>query len=80
MMNRNLDGVYFRVERNGKWCNVCFSDLCEAEMTLVLDRWWHGDKDEYIKALRRMCIMLGKRIREIGDTYNIDLSGEEDDE
>lgn len=23
---RDMDGVYFRVERDGKWCNICFSD------------------------------------------------------
>lgn len=24
---RNLDGVYFRVERDGKWENVCFTSI-----------------------------------------------------
>lgn len=35
-MNRNLDGVYFRVKRNGKWDNICFSDLSETEKVDVL--------------------------------------------
>ena len=26
-MNRNLDGYYFRVKRDGKWDNVCWSDM-----------------------------------------------------
>lgn len=30
-MQRNLDGVYFRVRRDGRWQNVCFSDLEQAE-------------------------------------------------
>lgn len=29
-MQRNLDGVYFRVERDGKWQNICFSDLTKS--------------------------------------------------
>lgn len=28
---RNLDGVYFRVERDGKWGNVCYSDMSKEE-------------------------------------------------
>ena len=31
-MDRNLDGVYFRVQRDGKWGNTCFSDLTQEEM------------------------------------------------
>ena len=29
---RNLDGIYFRVQRDGKWGNTCFSDLTQEEM------------------------------------------------
>lgn len=36
-MNRDLDRVYFRVERSGKWESTCFSDLTENEMDLVLE-------------------------------------------
>lgn len=36
-MNRDLDHVYFRVERSGKWESICFSDLTEEEMDLVLE-------------------------------------------
>ena len=30
-MNRNLDGYYFRVKRDGKWDNVCRSDMTDEE-------------------------------------------------
>lgn len=30
-MIRNLDGCYFRVKREGKWQNICFSDLTKDE-------------------------------------------------
>lgn len=36
-MNRRLDGVYFRVKRDGKWQNICFSDLTDEEMDSVMD-------------------------------------------
>ena len=28
---RNLDGIYFRVERDGKMQNVCYSDMEQRE-------------------------------------------------
>ena len=69
---RELDGVYFRVERNGKWQNICFSDLTEEEMTKVIE-----NKDlQWVKSL---CIILGKRIREIGDSLGLSCVSEEDE-
>ena len=32
---RNLDGVYFRVQRNNKWQSICFSDLTEEEKNKI---------------------------------------------
>lgn len=40
----NLDGMYFRVERNGKWENICFCDLTDEEIEVISDNrnreWW----------------------------------------
>lgn len=36
VVNRNLDGAYFRIERDGKWQSICFSDLTEDEMKSVM--------------------------------------------
>ena len=69
-MDRNLDGVYFRVNRNGKWESVCFSDLTVDEMEIVLQ----GRSEEWLKS---MCVMLGSRIREIGDELDIRCGGDE---
>lgn len=63
-MDRDLDGVYFRVERDGKFDNVCFSDLTEGQMREVLD-----GRDE--GWLREMCVILGRTIHEIGDAFGI---------
>lgn len=63
-MNRNLDGVYFRVERDGKWDSVCFSDLTEEEMDRVLE----GRSEEW---LRSMCKILVGKIKDIGDMFDI---------
>ena len=36
IMDRNLDGIYFRVQRDEKWVNACFSDLTQEEMERVM--------------------------------------------
>lgn len=63
-MNRNLDGVYFRVNRDGKWCNVCFSDLTDKEKIEVMQ-----NKDE--TWLKSLCITLGNSIKKIGDELDL---------
>lgn len=61
---RNLDGIYFRVQRDEKWGNACFSDLTQEEMERVME-----NRD--IDWLKSMCIQLGKTIRRIGDELGI---------
>ena len=63
-LKRNLDGVYFRVLRDGKWDNICFSDLTQEEMETVME----GRDGDWLKSL---CIRLGSVIRNIGDTFNL---------
>lgn len=63
-MNRDLDGVYFRVKRDGIYESVCFSDLTEEEMDNVM-------KDKHEEWLRNMCKILGQTIRNIGDQLDI---------
>ena len=36
-MNRNLDGVYFRVKRDDRWQNICFTDLTNEETNTILE-------------------------------------------
>lgn len=53
-----LDGVYYRVNRNGKGVNRCFSDLTEAE------------KEEFmstlsVEGLKRLCRVLSESLRTV---------------
>lgn len=61
---RNLDGVYFRIQRDGLWQNICFSDLTEEEMDSVME----NRAEEW---LRSLCKILGKTIWDIGDQLDI---------
>lgn len=54
-MSRDLDGCYFRVERNGSWLDVCFSDLTENEQDSVLS----GRSNEWLEGLiKHLCSRL----------------------
>lgn len=63
-MNRNLDGVYFRVEREGKWQNICFSDLTAEERDEILE----GRNEEWLKSL---CCILADAMRRVGEDFDI---------
>lgn len=68
---RNLDGVYFRVERNGKWENICFSDLTKEERNNVM----LGKSEVW---LRSLCDILADTIKDIGDMFDL-VGGFRDD-
>lgn len=36
-MDRNLDGIYFRIKRGEKFENICFSDLTEEEKDEIME-------------------------------------------
>lgn len=64
---RELDGVYFRVERDGRWQNICFTDLTEKERDEVLK----GQTTEWLASL---CRRLADVVRELGGTFGIERS------
>ena len=57
-MNRELDGCYFRIVRDGVGQSVCFTDLTKADTLLA-------DKDAQF--LKNLCCYLADRILELGD-------------
>lgn len=69
---RNLDGIYYRVERDGKWCNRCFTDLTEAEQEEMIEKY-------DAEGLKRMVKILAQIIRNIGDSFDI-IAKDDDDE
>ena len=59
-MNRELDGCYFRIVRDGVGQSVCFTDLTKEERNALL-----ADKDTQF--LKNLCCYLADRIQELGD-------------
>ncbi len=67
-MNRNLDSAYFRIKRDNKWQNICFSDLIIDERQEVL-------KDKSAECVKSICLQLADKLKEIGDKFDITGSG-----
>lgn len=63
-MQRNLDGAYFRIKRNGKFENICFSDLTDEEMDEILDT-------KNVEWCRSMCKLLAHTLQDIGEEFGI---------
>jgi hypothetical protein len=59
-LNRELDGCYFRIVREGVGQSVCFTDLTKEERNALL-----ADKDTQF--LKNLCCYLADRIQELGD-------------
>jgi len=63
-MNRDLDGIYFRVKRNDKYEAVCFTDLTEDEIEELMGdkgaQWW-----------KSIALELKKVINTIGEQFNV---------
>ena len=59
-----IDGVYFRIKRDDKWENICFSDLTEAEQ----DEMMKNRGEDWLKSL---CKILGNTIHDIAEQFDI---------
>lgn len=63
-IKRELDGMYFRVNRDGKWQNVCFTDMTREEQEAAV-------KDRETQWLNSMIFNLADVVRNIGDALDI---------
>ncbi len=61
---RNLDGVYYRVVRDGNHVSRCFSDLSESEQDVIMEKY---DAEQ----LKRLCRYLSMSLRQIGDALDL---------
>ena len=63
-MNRNLDGIYLRIKRDGKYQAVCLSDMTADELEETLD----PERGDWLKGA---VIHLAGQLRAVGDKFNI---------
>lgn len=67
MINRNLDGCYFRVERDGKYEPVCFSDMTPYERDKLFQ-----NADKSVEWWKSLAYHLADCLRRIGDTLDLE--------
>lgn len=72
MQDRQLSGIFVRVQRDGKWLNKDFTDLTEEEMRSLLD----GKTGSSVEWTKSLAIELAKTIRAIGDQFDISTARE----
>lgn len=71
MKKRELCGIYFRVKRDGKYENICFTDMTEEEQKEILDIL-------SFEATQNLCLRLAQVVRNLGDMFDISaVDGEE---
>ena len=64
IINRNLDGIFVRVERDGKYYSLCLSDITREEREKAIANW---GREGLINTIHYLC----EAIREIGDQLDI---------
>lgn len=65
MIKRNLDGIYFRIQRDGKnWEDVCWTDLTVEERFEVSKHWTFDN-------WRQCALMLTDVIIDIGNQLDL---------
>ncbi len=74
-VKRKLSGIYFRSknENTGKYENVVFEDLSEAEQDRVME----GREKAWIKSLAKQ---LANTLNEIGENFNITRNATENEQ
>lgn len=69
---RNLDGIYFRVERDGKWRNVCYSDMEQRERDEIARmRAEKSTIEEQAQWWRAMADILADQLYDMGEQLGV---------
>lgn len=69
---RNLDGVFFRVKRGGRWCTVCFSDMTPYERKAnIYDRMSDKPLEEQVGYYRRLAELMADQLYNMGEQLGV---------
>lgn len=69
---RNLDGIYFRAQRDGKWQSVCYSDMDKQERDEVArKRAEYATPEEQIAWWRSMADILADQLYDMGEQLGV---------
>jgi len=69
---RNLDGVYFRVERDGKRMNICYSDMEREEREeVVAARIAERTPEEQAAWWRSLADIMADQLYDMGEQLGV---------
>ena len=69
---RNLDGAYYRVQRDGKWLSVCFSDMTEDERkSVIYDRVSGKPLAEQVGYYKRLAELMADSLYDMGEQLGV---------
>lgn len=60
MKQYNMDSIYYRVKRDDKWQNVCFSDCTSEELAELT-------KDYTAEQWKRVALHFAEKLYELGE-------------
>lgn len=71
MKKYELCGIYFRVKRDYRYENICFTDMTEEEQKEILDIL-------SFEATQNLCLRLAQVVRNLGGMFDVSaVDGEE---
>ena len=71
-VQRNLDGIYFRVQRDGRWQNVCYSDMTQAERDeIAAKRAETSTPEQQVTWWRSMADLLADQLYDMGEQLGV---------
>lgn len=71
-IQRNLDGIFFRVQRGGKWTNVCYSDMTKDERNeIAAKRAETSTPEEQAAWWRSMADLLADQLYDMGEQLGV---------
>lgn len=69
---RNLDGVYFRVQRDGKWLNVCYSDMTPDERkATIYERMDDKPLEEQASYYKHLAEIMAYSLYDMGEQLGV---------
>lgn len=71
-IQRNLDGVYFRVQRDGKVLNICYSDMTEDERKrIIYNRMDDKPLEEQASYYKRLAEIMADSLYDMGEQLGV---------
>lgn len=71
-VSRNLDGVFYRVKRDGRWCSVCYSDMTADERKeAIYDRMGERPLDEQVGYYKRLAELMADQLYAMGEQLDV---------